>query len=84
MQVVWRKVETDEFLSIGSTMWRSEDLRLIVELKEEEGVVSADLIVRNVNPDDSGVYECQITSVEPLKKHVKLQVYGKPFINRII
>ncbi|BFY99001.1 hypothetical protein BsWGS_02041 [Bradybaena similaris] len=73
-QVVWRRVKEDEFLTIGKMVW-SKDPRILVEYGiKEDGVTSWDLLLRNAQYNDAGIYECQVTSSEQIVWNVELKV----------
>ncbi|KAK6188503.1 hypothetical protein SNE40_004666 [Patella caerulea] len=77
-QVVWRRVEEDEYLTVGKTTWKADEaLRINHEYKDNE-VTSWDLRIVKVRPDHAGVYECQITSTTEYLRHVVLNVVGPP------
>lgn len=75
--MVWRRVKEDEFLTIGKMVW-SKDPRILVEYGiKEDGVTSWDLLLRNAQYNDAGIYECQVTSSEQIVWNVELKVIGK-------
>ncbi|XP_012940240.1 zwei Ig domain protein zig-8, partial [Aplysia californica] len=65
-QVAWRRLETDEFLTIGKMVW-SKDPRIVLEHKAHRAdITSWDILLRNAKDEDAGYYECQVTSSEHL------------------
>ncbi|CAG5125844.1 unnamed protein product, partial [Candidula unifasciata] len=53
----------------------SKDPRILVEYAiKENGVTSWDLLLRNAQYNDAGIYECQVTSSEKIAWNVELKV----------
>ena len=73
-QVVWRKASEPNPISVGELMF-STDLRYNVSFSRERREFN--LLIRNVQPSDAGVYECQVSSRDKIIRHVLLKVNGK-------
>ncbi|CAL1541270.1 unnamed protein product, partial [Lymnaea stagnalis] len=75
-QVVWRRLEGDRILTIGTMTW-SVDNNVSMDHSRKAGHVTTwNLMLRHVTPEDAGVYECQVTSRAGHVHHVKLNVVG--------
>ncbi|KAL8598453.1 hypothetical protein ACOMHN_032730 [Nucella lapillus] len=76
-QVAWRRIEEDDFLTIGEMTWISDN-KIAVEHTDGEGETSHwNLVIDKVTPDDAGVYECQVTSKLGFNKLVNLKVVDR-------
>ncbi|XP_070173155.1 zwei Ig domain protein zig-8-like [Littorina saxatilis] len=76
-QVAWRRIDADDFLTIGEMTWIDDD-KIAVEhttLGKDSSIWN--LIIDKVAPDDAGVYECQVTSKYGSNKLVTLSVVGR-------
>lgn len=74
-QVAWRMVTQDKFLTIGKMVWSSQDPRILVDYKqEEEDITTWDLVIKNVDSRDAGLYQCQVTSSEGIVMNVELKI----------
>ncbi|XP_005100752.1 zwei Ig domain protein zig-8 [Aplysia californica] len=83
-EVVWRlypKNAEPLVLTVGTFTWvRGNDIQ--VEYKMEEGFITRwDLVMRNVQMEDEGTYECQVTDKVPIRTHVHLTVKPMPASN---
>ncbi|KAH9503193.1 hypothetical protein Btru_068440 [Bulinus truncatus] len=78
--VAWRRIgdKDDHFLTVGTFTWVREN-NIQVDHKLEEGQVSRwNLIIKSVEKNDEGTYQCQITDKVPLRIHVYLTVKPRP------
>lgn len=74
--VVWRRLESSFPLTSG-TMTVVADTRLQIGHVEYKN--QWDLMIKNVQPDDEGVYECQVASRDKtIRKLVQLTVIADP------
>ncbi|XP_012935571.1 zwei Ig domain protein zig-8 isoform X2 [Aplysia californica] len=81
-QVAWRRLETDEFLTIGKMVW-SKDPRIVLEHKAHRAdITSWDILLRNAKDEDAGYYECQVTSSEHLIWTLQLIVLDERFLTQ--
>ncbi len=72
-QVLWRQARVQTPLTVGYMSF-SEDPRLSVEHR----ATNWNLVIRDVQLKDAGVYECQISSkMRHLRHHVTLMVTGQ-------
>lgn len=71
-QVAWRRASEPNPLSIGTTPF-TEKHRVRVQHRGQLWTI----YIGNVQPADSGVYECQISSKENLRKLFMLRVNGR-------
>ncbi|KAK7496895.1 hypothetical protein BaRGS_00011875 [Batillaria attramentaria] len=75
-QVVWRKASETIPLTVGLVPF-VEDPRM--EVEHPPGSSQWNLVIRNLRPEDAGVYECQVSSkVRHLRHHVTLLVKDEP------
>ena len=75
-QVVWRRASEPNPISVGELLF-SSDKRYNVSFSRERREFN--LLIRNVQPTDAGVYECQVSSRDKIIRHVLLKVNGKVF-----
>ncbi|KAL8583895.1 hypothetical protein ACOMHN_009648 [Nucella lapillus] len=76
--VAWRRIDADDFLTIGELTW-IDDVKFSVEhLPRENDAGDWNLVIEKVMQNDGGVYECQVTSKLGFNKLVKLNVVGPP------
>jgi hypothetical protein len=77
LQVAWKKADENHFLTVGDFTWTHHN-KLIVDRHTEPDFVSHfNLLIKNVDKSDAGVYECQITAKHKLVRKVTLRVYGE-------
>ncbi|XP_067665825.1 neurotrimin-like isoform X2 [Haliotis asinina] len=83
-KVAWRRLNSDQFLTIGKITWIKQ-VNMMVEHESQPGDITTwDLLIKNVKANDSGIYECQITSTKEYAYHVQLNVVGPPITNPAI
>ncbi|KAK6179590.1 hypothetical protein SNE40_011912 [Patella caerulea] len=73
-QVVWRFVDEDKFLTIGKKTWFKSDKIILEHLSQDDNITNWDLLIKNTEFKNGGMYECQITSTVDLTKRVQLNV----------
>ncbi|XP_076465837.1 zwei Ig domain protein zig-8-like isoform X1 [Babylonia areolata] len=77
-QVAWRRIDADDFLTIGEMTW-IDDVKFSVDhTPRENDAGDWNLVIDKVTQDDVGVYECQVTSKLGFNKLVELKVVGPP------
>ncbi|XP_052099425.1 protogenin-like isoform X1 [Mytilus californianus] len=71
--VVWRRMSEPSPLTIGDFVY-SQDSRISIRrvVKQNEW----NLVIKDVRPDDAGVYECAVSSREKYKRLVLLRITG--------
>ena len=74
---MWRRASEPNPISVGELLF-SSDKRYNVSFSRERREFN--LLIRNVQPTDAGVYECQVSSRDKIIRHVLLKVNGKAFI----
>nr|KAG5706588.1 hypothetical protein BaRGS_028759 [Batillaria attramentaria] len=83
-KVVWRKASETIPLTVGLVPF-VEDPRM--EVEHPPGSSQWNLVIRNLRPEDAGVYECQVSSkVRHLRHHVTLlvkdiQISGQNYVD---
>ncbi|XP_076443696.1 uncharacterized protein LOC143282094 isoform X1 [Babylonia areolata] len=77
-QVAWRRIEADDFLTIGEMTWIGDDTIAVEHSEGDTGTSHWNLVIDKVTPQDAGVYECQVTSKLGFNKRVTLKVVGPP------
>ncbi|XP_048734611.1 zwei Ig domain protein zig-8-like [Ostrea edulis] len=80
-QVAWVKKPNPFPISIDTELF-VQDMKNI-RIKHEKHSKSAqswNLVIEHVQPSDSGIYECQVTSVVPLTFDVHLHVLDSPLV----
>ncbi|XP_046358608.1 zwei Ig domain protein zig-8-like isoform X2 [Haliotis rufescens] len=83
-KVAWRRLNSDQFLTIGKITWIKQ-VNMMVEHETQPGDITTwDLLIKNVKANDTGIYECQITSTQEYAYHVQLNVVGPPITNPAI
>ncbi|XP_046576646.1 zwei Ig domain protein zig-8-like isoform X2 [Haliotis rubra] len=83
-KVAWRRLNSDQFLTIGKITWIKQ-VNMMVEHESQPGDITTwDLLIKNVKANDSGIYECQITSTREYAYHIQLNVVGPPITNPAI
>ncbi|XP_070185144.1 zwei Ig domain protein zig-8-like [Littorina saxatilis] len=76
MEVSWRKVSNEQVLTVGLVSF-VDDPRL--EVEHPPGSIQWNLVIRDLQPGDAGVYECQVSSKSRhLRHHVTLLVKEEP------
>ncbi|BFY97064.1 hypothetical protein BsWGS_00103 [Bradybaena similaris] len=81
-QVAWLRlgIKENDFLTVGTFTWIREN-NIMVDHKLEEGQISYwNLIIKAVQKEHEGMYQCQITDKVPLRTHVYLTVKPRPAI----
>ncbi|XP_025077204.1 uncharacterized protein LOC112553928 [Pomacea canaliculata] len=75
-QVIWRKASSTSPITVGTDSF-VEDAR--IEAEHPPGSSQWNLVIRDLRPEDAGVYECQVSSKQfrYLRHHVTLLVSGK-------
>lgn len=73
--VVWRKSSDPHPISVGEDIYPQDTRYSVVFSKERR---EYHLIIENVQPNDGGVYVCQVSSREQLIRPVLLKVIGQP------
>lgn len=61
-------------LTIGEFVYSPDD-RISILVVEEDN--EWNLIIKDVNPDDTGVYECAVSSRKKYKRLVMLRIIGR-------
>lgn len=74
-QVVWKKVNDDFALTYGEMVFVSDPDFNIDHLPHRE---EWNLVISNVQLRHAGLYECQISTKEDLRKYVQLNVLDEP------
>ncbi|XP_041365558.1 zwei Ig domain protein zig-8-like [Gigantopelta aegis] len=69
--VIWRRASDPNPLSIGNLIYVPDSRYSVKHVKEEH---EWNLVIKNVNPKDEGIYECQISSRAKLIQHVLVRV----------
>ncbi|XP_076465838.1 zwei Ig domain protein zig-8-like isoform X2 [Babylonia areolata] len=83
-QVAWRRIDADDFLTIGEMTW-IDDVKFSVDhTPRENDAGDWNLVIDKVTQDDVGVYECQVTSKLGFNKLVELKVVGPPVRDPVI
>lgn len=72
LQVVWRKASDPNPLTVGREKFADDPY-----IGVSHQATNWNLIIRNVQPRHAGVYECQVSSVHQLIRHIMLRVVGK-------
>ncbi|ESO88169.1 hypothetical protein LOTGIDRAFT_165912 [Lottia gigantea] len=75
-QVTWQRVGEDFFTTIGRLTWVKKDNIMIGYNQKTPEISDWNLLIKNVKPEDAGLYECQITATEIMKRTVQLNVIG--------
>lgn len=70
--VVWRKASDPNPLTVGTEQF-ADDPHITVSHR----VNNWNLVIKNVQPRHAGVYECQVSSVHQLIRHIMLRVVDK-------
>ena len=73
-QVLWRRIDESFPLTVGSMTVVADDRLQVghVDYKSQW-----DLMIKNVQPDDEGIYECQVASTDrTMRRLVSLTVLG--------
>ncbi|XP_052794919.1 V-set and immunoglobulin domain-containing protein 1-like isoform X2 [Mya arenaria] len=70
-QVIWKKASSDFALTFGDMVFVDDPDISVVHVPHQE---EYNLVISNVQPHDAGVYECQISTKEDLRKYVLLNV----------
>ncbi|XP_076443698.1 zwei Ig domain protein zig-8-like isoform X2 [Babylonia areolata] len=83
-QVAWRRIEADDFLTIGEMTWIGDDTIAVEHSEGDTGTSHWNLVIDKVTPQDAGVYECQVTSKLGFNKRVTLKVVGPPISEPVI
>lgn len=78
-QVSWRKLGPNYLLTIGEMVFSFNDKIDIQHKRDWQGVNHWNLVIKRVAPDDAGLYECQVSSAQPLVYYVQLNVLGNGF-----
>ncbi|XP_050401774.1 hemicentin-2 isoform X2 [Patella vulgata] len=73
-QVVWRFVDEDKFLTIGKKTWFKSDKIILEHLSQDDNITNWDLLIKNTEFINGGMYECQITSTVDLTRRVQLNI----------
>lgn len=74
-QVIWKKVTDDFALTYGEMVFVSDPDFSIDHLPLRD---EWNLVISNVQPKHAGLYECQISTKEDLRKYVQLNVLDEP------
>ncbi|KAK7115569.1 hypothetical protein V1264_001409 [Littorina saxatilis] len=71
LQIIWRRASEPSPLTIGDLVYVPDDRYMLqsVPLRQEWN-----LMIKDVQPRDTGVYECQISSRLKLIHHILLRV----------
>lgn len=73
LQLVWRRMSEPNPLTIGDFVYSPDDR---ISLRRIEQNDEWNLIIKDVQPSDDGVYECAISSRKKYRTHVVLRVIG--------
>ena len=73
-QVIWKKVDNEHVLTFGELVWVSDEDISVDHLQHRD---EWNLVISNVQPHHAGLYECQISTKEDLRKYVQLNVKGE-------
>lgn len=76
--VSWRKLGPNYLLTIGEMVFSFNDKIDIQHKRDWQGVNHWNLVIKRVAPDDAGLYECQVSSAQPLVYYVQLNVLDSP------
>ena len=77
MQVSWRRMGNEHFLTIGTHTW-VQDSNLVLEHAEWPGFVTDwNLVIKEARPEDAGSYECQVIHTDTIRWRVHLNVIGE-------
>lgn len=74
-QVIWKKVNENHVLTYGEMVFVGDPDISIEHLPHRE---EWNLIIKNVQPEHAGLYECQISTKEDLRKYVQLNILDEP------
>ncbi|PVD19710.1 hypothetical protein C0Q70_20201 [Pomacea canaliculata] len=83
-QVSWRRIDDDDFLTIGSMTWVDDEKIAVDHTRKAQDVTIWDLVIDKVGPEHAGIYECQVSSSLGHNKRVKLNLFsltGKRYID---
>ncbi|KAL5004923.1 hypothetical protein ScPMuIL_018379 [Solemya velum] len=90
--VIWRRVHEKNPLTIGEYTYVNDDR---INVGHRKGSSNWNLLIKNVQPHDSGIYECQISTKEkdirqqifldvkeedPINRKPDIQIYGNPYV----
>ncbi|KAK6179593.1 hypothetical protein SNE40_011914 [Patella caerulea] len=73
-QVAWRSVDEDKFLTIGKKTWFKSDQIILEHIPLSDNITNWDLLIKNSEFINGGMYECQITSTVDLTRRVQLNI----------
>ncbi|XP_076444187.1 zwei Ig domain protein zig-8-like [Babylonia areolata] len=75
-KVSWRKVSGGQILTVGLVSFVDDER---IEVEHPPGSSQWNLVIRDLQAGDAGVYECQISSkIRHLRHHVTLLVQNEP------
>ncbi|XP_048259729.1 hemicentin-2-like isoform X1 [Haliotis rufescens] len=77
-QVGWKRVDKGHMTTIGTMTWVKDRSITVDHIEKSEEVSDWNLMIKNVQPLHAGMYECQITTPEKLRRKVQLNVFGPP------
>lgn len=73
-KVIWRRVHEKNPLTIGEYTYVNDDR---INVGHRKGSSNWNLLIKNVQPHDSGIYECQISTKEKdIRQQIFLDVKG--------
>ena len=71
--MIWKRTDTEHALTVGEFVFVDDPDIDIDNLPHTD---EWNLIIRNVQPRHRGIYECQISTKEDLRRYVQLNVIG--------
>ena len=75
-KVAWRRVDGDEFLTIGDLVWADKSVFSVTHVVQKGDVSDWNLVIQKVKATHAGLYECQITATAGYFRHIQLNVVG--------
>lgn len=79
-QVGWKRVDKGYMTTIGTMTWVKDRSITVDHIEKSEEVSDWNLMIKNVQPLHAGMYECQITTPEKLRRKVQLNVFGETLV----
>ncbi|WAQ99777.1 BASI-like protein, partial [Mya arenaria] len=80
--VSWRKASAPSPLIVGKMVFTADNRFQVAHVPDRE---EWNLLIKNVNHDDAGLYECQVSSKEKyIRRIVRVIVKDRPYADRAI